>query len=332
MDILCFIASPGDVRERREPVDHVVAQINQSLESDHRATLRVVRWEDDAPRGPAQRLQGAINPLLDQCDIMLGIFWRRCGTPTVGAASGTEEEYIRSFENWRTRGYPIPLLYFCEMPAPPPRTVKEAKQLVQVARIRESASKQVLTGSYKTTEAFMAMLHRDLYRIAVEASSLRRLPIERGLAFSLWRERENCRRADRPFHTPSLLCALLKRQYGILRLAFEGLEPGLAAEIQGWMEKAEDQLSSAPDHVFEPFEWLDRSDIANAVKLARAEGDNETDDRNLARAIFAGEGSTVSAIRRRLGESAFCRLVTMLETRAVGPGYGSLLGQAERGG
>src|SRR3954466_103060 len=82
MNVLLFVASPGDVAERHGPVDQVAAQFNATLGHNLEATLKIIRWETDAPRGPAERPQGAINPLLDQSDIMLGIFWRRCGTPS----------------------------------------------------------------------------------------------------------------------------------------------------------------------------------------------------------------------------------------------------------
>jgi len=324
MNVLLFVASPGDVAERHGPVDQVAAQFNATLGHNLEATLKIIRWETDAPRGPAERPQGAINPLLDQSDIMLGIFWRRCGTPSGVAASGTIEEYTRALDSWRTRGHPIPLLYFCEAPAPPPKKVAEAEQLVQVARIREAAGRDALIGAYETTEAFTAVLSRDLYRIAAEVIKVHRLPIERGLAFSLLREREACHRADRPFHTPSLLTALLRRPTGLLRLALERLEPGLAYEILAWMEKAEDQLSSAPEHTFEPFEWLDRHDFTAALERATVEGQVKLGERHLASAVLAGAGSTVSALRRRVGAEGFDRLVTLVETNAASPGYGTV--------
>jgi hypothetical protein len=60
--------------------------------------LEVHRWETDSypgfhPEGP----QGLIDPILkiEDCDILIGIFWRRFGTPTTDAKSGCRFSLMR---------------------------------------------------------------------------------------------------------------------------------------------------------------------------------------------------------------------------------------------
>jgi hypothetical protein len=76
------VASPSDVKTERDIVPVVLEELNRSLGADRGVRLEPVRWETDAypgfhPAGP----QGLIDPILkiEDCDILLGIFWKRFG-------------------------------------------------------------------------------------------------------------------------------------------------------------------------------------------------------------------------------------------------------------
>lgn len=329
MRITVFIASPGDVEERHGPIDQVLEQLNATLCRDLAVTLDAVRWESDAPRGPANRLQGAINPILDDADIVIVLFWRRFGTPSGLAPSGTAEEYTRALKLWKERGYPRPLIYFSDAQAPPPHTIDAARQLLEIARLRQAASTDGLVGTYSTPNEFSTLLGRDLYKMVTNVVELRRLPIERGLAASLDRERIACQQADRPFLTPSLLIALLKRPDGLLRRALENLEPNLSVVISAWLEKATQKLSVAPEHPFVPFNWMDRADFTTALSIAQQDGHDRISERHLFAAAIRRDGSTIAAFRRILGVARFNRLVEAIQTNAVSIGYHHLFDQNE---
>ena len=68
-----------------------------------------MRWETDAypgfhPEGP----QGLIDAILriEDCDILIGIFWKRFGTPVSDACSGTAHEFQRAYEAWQEHQRP----------------------------------------------------------------------------------------------------------------------------------------------------------------------------------------------------------------------------------
>ena len=93
--IRIVLSSPGDVKEERDAMEDVIEELNHGIAEDRHLRLELSRWETDVypgfhPEGP----QGLIDPLLkiEECDILLGIFWKRFGTPTKEALSGTEHE------------------------------------------------------------------------------------------------------------------------------------------------------------------------------------------------------------------------------------------------
>jgi hypothetical protein len=79
------VASPGDVQAERNALPEVIAEINRGVAADRDLRLELSRWETDTHPGfHADGPQGAIDPILkiENCDVLIGIFWRRFGTPT----------------------------------------------------------------------------------------------------------------------------------------------------------------------------------------------------------------------------------------------------------
>jgi len=87
-----FIASPGDVASERDALDRVVREVNQTHGAPLGYVIELWRWETHAVPGGG-RPQAVINDQIPEYDIFIGIMWRRFGTPTGVAGSGTEEEY-----------------------------------------------------------------------------------------------------------------------------------------------------------------------------------------------------------------------------------------------
>jgi HEAT repeat protein len=116
------VASPGDVQPERDLLDEVVAEVNRSAASERGLLLELRKWETDAypgfhPEGP----QGLIDPILEveECDILIGIFWKRFGTPTAEAQSGTEHEIMRAYAAWEKNRRPQVMVYFNKKKASP---------------------------------------------------------------------------------------------------------------------------------------------------------------------------------------------------------------------
>jgi hypothetical protein len=174
-----FVASPGDVAVEREALAKVVGELNvvlQTLVPEKGIHLDLLRWETHVY--PAMgRPQEVINNQIQDYDIFIGIMWKKFGTPTGEAESGTEEELNIAFNNWSRFKRPHILFYFCQAPFPPPRTEAEAEQLVKVVRFREKLSKEGLLWEYDKSSSFADAVRAHLIAVVARmaGSSFREL-------------------------------------------------------------------------------------------------------------------------------------------------------------
>jgi hypothetical protein len=105
-------ASPSDVIHERQVIEEVVRDWNSAHSAQAGIILRVLRWELDAVPEVGDRAQAIINKqLVEEADILIGVFLARLGTPTGVAPSGTVEEIERFIELDR----PV-MLYFSTSP------------------------------------------------------------------------------------------------------------------------------------------------------------------------------------------------------------------------
>ena len=78
--IKVFLASPGDVLEERVAVCAIIEEENRNNFNHAGYNLEVVGWETHASPGKGQpHPQGRINPLIDDCELFIGILWARFG-------------------------------------------------------------------------------------------------------------------------------------------------------------------------------------------------------------------------------------------------------------
>src|SRR5450755_4147349 len=96
------VVSPGDVAAERKAVVSVVDELNRRVAADKGCRLSVWRWETDARPGlHLEGPQGLIDERMQiaDSDVVIGIFWKRFGTPTGDAQSGTEHELRKSLRS-----------------------------------------------------------------------------------------------------------------------------------------------------------------------------------------------------------------------------------------
>ena len=153
-----LIASPSDLTEER----HAAAQAIHAWNSEHVAAESVVllpvMWETHATPQSCLRPQEAINhQLVQQCDMLIGMFWTKLGTSTGVAESGTVEE-INQFV---AAGKPA-LLYFSSRPIDPNRI--DTKQLKKLRKFKEATYKNALIGTFNSIGNLKRTLQSDLLR------------------------------------------------------------------------------------------------------------------------------------------------------------------------
>lgn len=164
------VASPGDVQAERDTLSVVVEELNHGIAQDRGLRLELSRWETDAypgfhPEGP----QGLIDSILriEDCDLLIGIFWKRFGTPVKDAQSGTEHEFRRAYEAWQQKRRPQIMVYF-NRKAYAPRTKEETDQWGQVLELQQSFPKEGLWWPYKSKAQFEKLVRQHLTRFIRE--------------------------------------------------------------------------------------------------------------------------------------------------------------------
>ena len=162
-----FVASPDDVAEERKSLAKLVADINDVLAfltPEKPLSLELVRYETHSYPDIGAPQEVINREIPGDYDIFIGIMWRRAGTPTASAPSGTIEEFNRARERRDKHGsLPRIMFYFCDQPIPVP-TDAELEQLAKVVRFRSQLSSQGLTVSYPSHAEFGEHVRGGLLR------------------------------------------------------------------------------------------------------------------------------------------------------------------------
>ena len=100
--ITVFLASPTDVDHEREFVARTIQEWND-LNGRHRGVqFELLRYESSVSAGFGKDGQDVINTQIgEDYDLLIAIFWKRLGSATPRARSGTVEEYERAFERYK---------------------------------------------------------------------------------------------------------------------------------------------------------------------------------------------------------------------------------------
>ena len=160
-----FVASPGDVQDERNQLAKVVDELNliiTALAPEKAIILELIRWETHVYPDMGRDAQEVVNKQIGDYDIFVGIIWKRLGTPTAVARSGTDEEFQRAYALWeKNKSLPM-LIYFCQQSLPPPRTKEEVEQLGKVVDFRDELSKKGLMGDYADHASFADVIRSHL--------------------------------------------------------------------------------------------------------------------------------------------------------------------------
>jgi hypothetical protein len=110
-----MIASPGDVGVEKNIIREVIHEWNAINSDTRHIVLLPVSWDTHSAPAMGDRPQEIINKqVLKGCDLLVGVFWTRIGTPTGKNPSGTVEEITEHIKN----GKPA-MIYFSVAPVVP---------------------------------------------------------------------------------------------------------------------------------------------------------------------------------------------------------------------
>jgi hypothetical protein len=157
-----FVSSPDDVSEERRHLDDVIRDLNTAWGKRLGLRLELVKWETHTFPNAGPDAQSVVNAQIgDDYDLFLGILWKRFGTPTPRAGSGTQEEFEKAYKRFKANPDELRIMfYFKDAPVFPNELDTDQLKLVQDFR-KELQERGVLYHSYTSVEEFgnLAQLH-----------------------------------------------------------------------------------------------------------------------------------------------------------------------------
>jgi hypothetical protein len=152
-----LLAAPDDVIEEYGLVADAISDWNVQQGDSAKARLELMNWRTHAHPAAGKRPQALLNKqLADRADVVLAIFWRRLGSPTGKAPSGTVEEIERA----QRRRMKV-MVYFCQRQG----TEKELPNVLELAKLegfKRKLKRNALYGSYRDLKEFEGTLRKDL--------------------------------------------------------------------------------------------------------------------------------------------------------------------------
>lgn len=151
-----LIASPGDVDEERQAIPEVIGRWNNTNSETTKIVLLPVKWETHSAPLMGDRAQGVINDqMVTSCDMAIGVFWTRLGSPTGASESGTAEEI-----EWFIKNSKPVMLYFSSRSIDPSKL--DIDQYKSLKDFEKRMQKIGLTGAYANLADFREQLFNQL--------------------------------------------------------------------------------------------------------------------------------------------------------------------------
>lgn len=158
--ITVFVASPSDVQVERDIIKEVVDNINNSSSAQSGFWLELIRWEDRVHPGIG-RPQAVVNQQIGEYEIFMGIMWKRFGSPTGKASSGTEEEFEIAYNLHKETRIPSICFYFCTRAHPTP---VDDTQWIKVKAFKQRVSSVAIIQEFETPEELGLLVRNHLDR------------------------------------------------------------------------------------------------------------------------------------------------------------------------
>lgn len=151
-----LIASPSDVPEERNAIAQALHDWNALHAQTSQMFLQPVMWETHSAPAMGDRPQGLINKqVVRSCDMLIGAFWTRLGSPTGVEESGTVEEI-----KWFLGNKKPVMLYFSKAHVDLDNV--DMDQLSKLKTFKESIRNKGIQEEYRTIDELRTKLFRQL--------------------------------------------------------------------------------------------------------------------------------------------------------------------------
>ncbi len=155
------IASPGDVPQERKIIREVIHEWNAVHAADRSLVLLPVGWDTHSSPSMRNNAQDVINDqILNDCDLLIAVFWTRIGTATKDFAGGAVEEIEKHIASDKPA-----MIYFSNAPVQPDSV--DLSQYTALVEFRQSLMKRGLIERFDSTPDFADLLKRQLAQTVI---------------------------------------------------------------------------------------------------------------------------------------------------------------------
>lgn len=171
-----FLASPDDIKDDRNYVYEASERLNRAMSKSSDWKIEVLSWEDETPA--CSRPQDVINKQIDQCDLFIGLLWRKWGEDSGKYSSGFEEEFERVKERNIRTGNPEIWLYFKKVDEDSLKDPGEQLKKVIEFKHNRITEKDILYREYQDSEHWKTLIYDHLLTYILELSKTLKEEIE----------------------------------------------------------------------------------------------------------------------------------------------------------
>lgn len=151
-----FVGAPSDVDEALDVIRGQIEEWNRDHGPLAGARVEFTNWRTHSHPAAGARPQAIINKqIVDSCDILVGIFNLRFGTPTGVAGSGTEEEIRRCIKKGKTV-----MVYFAQRALP--RRRRDREEFTRIEKFKKKFGTRALYHTYTDLSSFEETFRRHL--------------------------------------------------------------------------------------------------------------------------------------------------------------------------
>ena len=161
--IKVVLMSPDDVLEEQKAVEEAV-QWARRIASGRGVTFDFRHWKDLAPGFHPEGAQALIDEglAIDQCDLLIGVFWKRFGVIDPPPYSRTAWEILKALKARKSNSTrPDIKVYFCKRPYFP-SSKEESEQQALVLKFKETLENPIIYHNYIDLVEFSSAVLADL--------------------------------------------------------------------------------------------------------------------------------------------------------------------------
>jgi hypothetical protein len=185
----CFIASPGDTNEERIICDKILNEINKTIGDQFNFRIESLKWENDTRPSVGDYSQAIINNQIGNYDIFVGIMFKKFGTPTKVAGSGTEEEFDIAYNKFLNKEEIEIMFYFNDEAVKPSEVNSDELTKVNIFR-KKIAELGNYYWKYEGVNQFEDFLRTHLTKLLLSKYKTNEvIPVENNLTKILLRKK-----------------------------------------------------------------------------------------------------------------------------------------------